>query len=119
MKDSLKIINTQTPCGKVTFLPMNIEVPLFKSDLKGSLLHFAWRNKIKIPSSCGGGGSCGTCRVFVRSALEKIESRNEIEQSMANDRQFSSEERLSCQISPVDGLVVEVAGFMVQSKSDL
>lgn len=106
MKESVD--QKKTIVGEVTFMPDGIKVPLAKSDLKGSLLDFAWRNKVKIPTSCGGGGSCGACRVLIDSKHSQVEPRNDIEQSMADDRGFTNSERLSCQISPTIGMIVEL-----------
>lgn len=57
-----------------------------------------------VEHSCGGMGSCGTCRVFVMAGLQALDARNEVEAEMAADRGFNADERLSCQTIPVDGL---------------
>lgn len=75
---------------------------------EANLLDLALKSKIDIDHSCGGSGSCGTCRVKIIKGLEKLESRGDVEQAMADDRGFSEDERLACQIEPVDGLIVEV-----------
>lgn len=106
MNDSSHVSKPQNSVGEVTFLPSGIKVPLSQADLKMTLLDFAWRNKVKIPTSCGGGGSCGACRIHLPNPEDNIEPRNEIEQSMAEDRGFDENERLSCQISPRPGMVV-------------
>lgn len=93
--------------GHVTFLPSQIKAPLDAKALKRSLLELAIRHKVPISNICGGGASCGTCRVFVQLGVE-IEPRQEPEQAMADDRDFKPFERLACQISPVIGMVVEV-----------
>ena len=107
MKDSSHASKAKESVGEVTFVPDHLKVPVLRADLPGSLLDFAWRNKVKIPTSCGGGGSCGACRVIVSGDI-KSEPRNDIEQSMADDRGFKQNERLSCQISPCAGMVVEI-----------
>lgn len=93
--------------GHVTFLPSGIKAPLDAKSVKRSLLELAIRHKVPIANVCGGGASCGTCRVFVQSGVE-IEPRQEPEQAMADDRGFKPLERLACQISPVPGLIVEI-----------
>ena len=40
--------------------------------------------------------------------LEKLGPRNEVEAEIAEDRKFSSAERLSCQMDPLDGLVLQI-----------
>lgn len=69
-----------------------------------SVLAACERAKIPIENSCEGSGTCGTCRVFVKKGLELLDAPNEIEAEMIQDRKFSSEERLSCQILAVSGL---------------
>ena len=91
--------------GKIRFEPLGKDVN-FTSE--PSVLEVALKNKIPIDNSCGGSGSCGTCRIFVQSDLEKLEPRNDVEQAMADDRGFPDDERLACQICPHDGLIVDV-----------
>lgn len=73
-----------------------------------SVLEVALRNGIDLPHSCGGMGSCTTCRVIVVKAPGPLPERNELEQDIADMRSFAPEERLSCQLAPVAGLVVRV-----------
>lgn len=61
-----------------------------------------------IDHSCGGHGTCGTCRVFVAEGLSRLDSRNEIEAEMAFERGFQDDERLCCQMTPVEGLVLQL-----------
>lgn len=90
----------------ISFLPGKRDVPVSQKDQ--SVLDVALRVKVPLNHTCGGNGTCGTCRVFVTQGLEKLGPRNEIEAEMAEDRAFQESERLACQIEPVDGLVVEV-----------
>jgi 2Fe-2S ferredoxin len=87
---------------KILFLPADKYV-----EIRGepSVLDLALKNKIPLDHSCGGSGSCGTCRVFIEGG-GPVGARNDIEAAMAEDRQFTDFERLACQIEPVDGLVV-------------
>lgn len=54
-------------------------------------------NKVSISQSCGGNGSCTTCRVFILKGLENCTPRTEIEQERASERGFALNERLACQ----------------------
>jgi 2Fe-2S ferredoxin len=54
-------------------------------------------SKLEIPHSCGGMGTCGTCRVFVLDHSQSLSEPEELEREMAQDRGFSKAERLSCQ----------------------
>lgn len=65
-----------------------------------SLLEALLRQGIEIDHSCGGMGSCGTCRVQVTEGLGDLPSRNRVEAEMAEDRGFTDDERLSCQLLP-------------------
>ena len=73
-----------------------------------SLLALLIKNKVRVDHSCDGMGSCGTCRVFVKSNLKDLPARNEVEQERALDLGFKDDERLSCQLIPFDGLSIEI-----------
>lgn len=62
-----------------------------------TLLSVLMRNNVPIHSSCGGMGTCTTCRVVIIED-RGLESRNELEQEAASERGFDTNERLSCQI---------------------
>lgn len=54
-------------------------------------------SNVDLPHSCGGMGTCGTCRVFVLNEPQGLSEPEELEIEMAHDRGFSKPERLSCQ----------------------
>lgn len=83
----------------------NKDLPIDKEST--SLLDFLIKKKVDINHSCGGFGTCGTCRVFVKN-YEILESRESIEQEMADDRGFLPSERLACQNHVIAGLVIEI-----------
>ena len=83
-----------------------------------SLLDLALKHKIPIDHSCGGSGSCGTCRVVIVSKADSLGPMNFIEEAMAKARGFASDERLSCQIEPIDGLEVLVPEGRERSESE-
>lgn len=62
-----------------------------------NLLTALLRAKVRISNSCGGSGSCGTCRVIVVEDSNGLSPRTELENEMSQDRGFSENERLSCQ----------------------
>lgn len=95
----------------MTFLPVDKTVDISK---KESVLDVALAHKIALNHSCGGMGSCTTCRVFVRSRLDILPGRTEVEQERADMMGFAEEERLACQLPPQDGLVVEVPSGAAQ-----
>lgn len=90
----------------ITFLPDDKNVLVSHKDQ--SVLDVALRQGLALDHTCGGFGTCGTCRIFVREGLENLPPRNEIEAEMAEDRGFKEQERLACQTPPVEGLVVEI-----------
>lgn len=89
----------------IKFLPEN---KLVEASQEDSILEAALRAGIEISHSCGGNGTCGTCRVWVREGLELLPPRNEVEQELANDRAFKAAERLCCQNQACPGLVLEI-----------
>lgn len=89
----------------IRFLPWD-KACVLKGEL--TLLELALRNRVPIGHSCGGMGSCATCRVIVVGSNVALPERGEVEQEMADMRQFRPEERLACQLPPIPGLVVEV-----------
>ena len=62
-----------------------------------TILSAAISNKILLDHSCGGNGSCGTCRVLIESGETNLSERNEVEQEFALERGFQNNERLACQ----------------------
>ncbi|MGZ3690838.1 MAG: 2Fe-2S iron-sulfur cluster-binding protein [Pseudobdellovibrionaceae bacterium] len=90
----------------IKFLPEN---KLVEASQKDTILEVALRAGLPISHSCGGNGTCGTCRIWVREGLESLPVMNEIEEEMAKDRAFKPEERLSCQNYVCIGLVIELA----------
>ena len=101
----------------ILFLPMQQRVVVAQED---SLLELALKNDIGIAHSCGGMGTCGTCRVKIQSPLADIAERNAIEQEMATDRAFRPEERLACQLTPQPNMIASVCYVLddLDKKSD-
>jgi 2Fe-2S ferredoxin len=97
---------------EILFLPHEILCPIGKEQ---SVLAVALRAGVEIPHSCGGMGSCTTCRVFIVSHAEPLPERNELELDIAEMRAFADNERLSCQLPPQPGLVVRVPETLDES----
>lgn len=81
-----------------------VDENLVQASQDESILEACLRVKIDVDHSCGGFGSCGTCRIFVDQSGDRLAPRNEIEQEIANDRGFEKTERLACQTLPVEDL---------------
>lgn len=90
---------------KITVLNEDLDLPFTE---ESSLLELLLKNDIDIDHSCGGMGSCGTCRIIVQSDLETLPERNEIEQERANDLSFEKKERLACQLCPQNNLKIKI-----------
>jgi ferredoxin, 2Fe-2S len=89
----------------ITFLPSEKSCDFTDED---SVLEVALKNGLEIPHSCGAMGSCATCRVIVEMAPVELPGRNELEQDIADMRGFTNNERLSCQLPPIHGLVLRI-----------
>lgn len=83
----------------------DVEIPFDKNQ---TILDALLEAQQSIDHSCGGNGTCGTCRIIVQEGLEKLTPRNELEQEMAEDRGFEDYERLACQNQAIAGLKVRV-----------
>lgn len=73
-----------------------------------SVLAVALSGRVELNHSCGGMGSCGTCRVIVQSPIDLLSPRTDLEIEMAEERGFRPEERLACQLRPHSGLCVSI-----------
>jgi 2Fe-2S ferredoxin len=76
-----------------------------------TILEALLRKKLEIDHSCGGGASCGTCRVFLQNPLprQQILPPEQIEKEFRDERGFLENERLSCQLLAIDGLWVKAS----------
>lgn len=68
-----------------------------------TLLDIAVENSVDLPHSCGGMGTCGTCRVRLEVQHGAAPERGDHEAEMAAERGFAPDERLSCQIELPSG----------------
>ncbi len=73
-----------------------------------NLLEFLNAQKVGINQSCGGFGTCTTCRVLVNQTDLPIHDMNEIENERSAERNFETNERLACQIEIVDNLTITI-----------
>lgn len=65
-------------------------------------------NGISINQSCGGNGTCTTCRFFIRKGESSFSARTDLEQERADERGFESYERLSCQAEIFNSAEIEI-----------
>lgn len=92
---------------KMKFIIDSTEV-IVKANPGETLLDLAIRLKLPLQHSCGGMGTCGTCRVLVRDGLSQLSPPGDVENELIQDRGFVESERLACQNEPQDGLVIEI-----------
>lgn len=90
---------------KIHFLPMDKTAPIGRAE---SVLEVALRAGLDIGHSCGGMGSCTTCRVFIEAHHEPLPERGDLELEITEGRGFKENERLACQLPPSDGMVVRI-----------
>lgn len=79
-----------------------------------NLLNLLNAHKISINQSCGGFGTCTTCRVVILKNNERLHDRNELELERAQERRFKINERLACQIEVDSDLDI-----LIQPATDL
>lgn len=89
----------------IHFFPMDKSFPVGGAQ---SVLEVALKNDIDLGHSCGGMGSCTTCRVFIEAHREPLPPRGDLELEMVEGRGFADNERLACQLPPEDGMVVRI-----------
>ncbi len=75
---------------------MTLELEL-KAGLKTTLLEALNANKVSINQSCGGNGTCGTCRVEIVSGINAVEQSSSYEQEQSIELQLRACQRLACQ----------------------
>ncbi len=84
--------------AELKLIDSNGETHILKVKPGHTLLEIAVDNSVNMPNSCGGMGTCGTCRVRLTVTRGPTPERNEIETEMALERGFADDERLSCQL---------------------
>ena len=77
------------------------------------LLNALTENKIYLPSACGGAGTCGLCRVVVKTGGGDI---LETERAMLNRRQIRKQFRLSCQVAVKDDMIIKLPPELLSIK---
>ncbi len=65
-------------------------------------------NKISIGQSCGGNGTCTTCRISILKGLEHLPPRTELENERSAERNFLENERLACQVEISESIEIDI-----------
>ncbi len=89
----------------IRILPDDILIP---ADAERTILAVLLKEKIAISHSCGGMGSCGTCRVHVEDGLLQLGQRGSVEAEIAAEYGYRDEERLACQNKACPGLTIRL-----------
>lgn len=93
---------------KVRFMPSGIEVECKPNE---SIFEAALRVGVEIENTCGGGGSCGICRIKIEGGEEYLNKSNATEKSHIGNTYFITHCRLSCQTKFIsDGEVIVSLG---------
>lgn len=89
-----------------------LQIKDFFSDIDFSegenLLDILNARKVGISQTCGGFGTCTTCRVLILKGAENCSPRTEIEQERASERKFLNNERLACQLQLNGNVEIEI-----------
>lgn len=83
------------------------------ADLGEKLLHALEHGGVHLPTSCGGAGTCGLCRVTATGAGDVLP----IERAMLNETDLANGVRLACQVVVRDDLTVTVAPELLAAES--
>lgn len=71
-------------------------------------------NNVGISQSCGGYGTCTTCRFLTIKNPQAFSARTDLEQERAEERNFRANERLSCQTEISQSAEIQIQiGFKV------
>lgn len=74
-----------------------------------NLLDLLNSRDVFIEQSCGGSGTCTTCRVFVLAGDNAFGPRSETESERAQERSFDQNERLACQTEIFGSCEIKIA----------
>lgn len=83
---------------ELKLIDSNGDMHILKIRKGQTLLEIAVDNSVDLPHSCGGMGTCGTCRVRLTVESGTCPERGELENEMTTERGFAENERLSCQL---------------------
>lgn len=97
--------------AKLRFLPSDVCV---EAQPGQTIFELGWKKDTGIQSACVGKGTCGLCRIVVRSGEDQLSAYNEIEDKHLGNLYHLTKIRLSCQSTIVaagdgaDEIVVEI-----------
>ena len=80
----------------------------------GKLLNTLADNKIYLASACGGGGTCGECKVVIQEGAGDVLPT---EKSKLTRRQIHDQFRLSCQVPVKNSMKLEIPPEALETKN--
>jgi ferredoxin, 2Fe-2S len=95
----------RTEVPKVTFQPLDTAVELQAGE---SIFEAAQRNRVPVPTACGGKGTCGLCRVKILDGESALPPITREEKHHLGNTYFISKLRLSCRLRPTGDVVVQL-----------
>lgn len=101
------------PRGDATLMINDNPQQTLTVPMGGKLLYTLAGREIFLPSACGGGGSCGQCKVIVQEGGGDILST---ERSKLNRRQIRDHYRLSCQVPVKDDMRLTISAEVFESR---
>lgn len=107
LKQGIRILTMKAEKASNSLYIRNMDIYV-SADEKCSVLDVLLKNQIEMGHSCEGMASCTTCKVYICHGLDLLEAPKGEELERAQERKFSKEERLSCQIPAKPGLVLDV-----------
>ena len=99
--------------GNVKILINDEEETSLEVPVGDKLLNVLADRKIYLPSACGGGGTCGECKVIVKEGGGDV---LQTETSKLNRKQIREHYRLSCQLAVKENLSLEVPAELFDIK---
>lgn len=93
------------PPGQVRVTCAGIRPATFEAESGMTLLEMARANGVPHANVCRGRGRCGTCRVRVLSGSVHLPPPAESEAQVLRRWNAGADERLACQIKPIDGAI--------------
>lgn len=79
-----------------------------------SILDALKSSKVEINHECGGNGTCTTCLIITHSDEISFSPRTEIELERSEERNFKTNERLSCQTYLLQSAVIEIPSNVLE-----
>ncbi len=102
-----------------TFFQEEVKLEIdVKSSIPVTLLETFNANKISINQSCGGSGTCGTCRVEIMQDSDFLKPRSLYEIEITEELALLPHQRLSCQaevnlVSKETDLIVKIVNEVI------